>query len=199
MARDLHDTLAQGFTGVIVQAEAAKDALTRLDAAEAERHVHRAEELALHSLREARRSLRALRPAVLEALDLATAFDRLLEEMTSATSLHAHSVVVGSPRRLPREWDEHLLHIGQEALTNALRHAQASRFEAYLVYDKDRLRLRLMDDGGGFEVGAAPPGLGLVGMRERVGRMQGDLRITSAPGRGTELLVTVRYPEELKG
>jgi signal transduction histidine kinase len=199
MARDLHDTLAQGFTGIIVQSEAAKGALTRLDADEAERHVRRAEELARHSLHEARRSLRALRPAVLEELDLATAFDRLIEEMTSATSLHAQGIVVGPPRRLPHEWDENLLHIGQEALTNTLRHAQASSFEADLVYDEDRLRLRLYDDGCGFDVGAAQPGLGLAGVRERVGRMKGELIITSAPGRGTEILVTVRYPEEMRG
>src|SRR6266404_5594220 len=128
MARDIHDTLAQGFTGVIVQLEAAADATSKGLANEADEHLGRAADLARESLKEARRSVRALRPLALEDKGLPEALDDLLRKMTAGTTLRATSSLKGDPHRLPAEWEENLLHIGQEVLTNALRHARATEF-----------------------------------------------------------------------
>src|SRR4029077_370307 len=127
VVRDVHDTLAHAFTGVIVQLEAADDASARGLEAEAGAHVARAEALARTGLREARRSVMALRPQVLEGSDLPTALNDLLTQMTAGTSLLVEFSQEGAPQPLPALWDEHLLHIGQEALTNAIRHGHAHR------------------------------------------------------------------------
>ncbi|MBI5386396.1 MAG: PAS domain S-box protein [Verrucomicrobia bacterium] len=199
LARDIHDTLAQGFTGIIVQLEAAEDALLKGENREANRHLRRAGDLARHSLGEARRSVRALRPKVLEAGSLPAALDRLVKSMTSGTALKAELSLAGRRRPLPPEWEENLLHIGQEALTNTLQHAQASHFHLRLVFGPEEVRLELRDDGHGFDARYRNGGFGLTGMRERVARMGGHLDIKSAVGQGTEILVTVpengKFPE----
>ncbi len=126
MARDIHDTLAQGFTGVIMQLEAAEEAMSQSLASKAEEHVTRAGELAREGLGEARRSVRALRPRALDQKDLCEALEDLIQKMTTGTLVQAEFKVQGEPRELPLEWEENLLRIGQEVLTNVLRHAQAS-------------------------------------------------------------------------
>src|SRR5437899_7254463 len=127
VVRDIHDTLAHAFTGVIVQLEAADDAAARGLEAEAGAHVARAEALARVGLKEARRSVMALRPQALEGSDLPTALSNLLTQMTTGTSLAVEFSQEGATRSLPASWDEHVLRIGQEALTNAIRHADAHR------------------------------------------------------------------------
>src|SRR2546425_1991836 len=121
MARDIHDTLAQGLTGVIVQLEAAADATSKGLANEADEHLGRAADLARESLKEARRSVRALRPLALEDKGLPEALDNLLRKMTAGTTLRSTFSLQGDPRPLPAEREESLLHIVQEELTNALR------------------------------------------------------------------------------
>src|SRR2546426_3787626 len=125
MARDIHDTLAQGFTGVIMQLEAAGDATSKGLAKETEEHLRRAGDLARESLKEARRSVRALRPQALDEKNLCQALEDLLRKMTAGTTLPAEFNVQGQPRSLPPEWEENILRICQEVLTNALRHAHA--------------------------------------------------------------------------
>jgi len=190
MARDIHDTLAQGFTGVIVQLEAAADALTRTLTSNALRHIDRAGELARQSLAEARRSVHALKALALEQAELSGAFKELLERMTSETGIHAEFRLHGLPRPLPPEWEQELFHIGQEALTNAMRHAQASRFIAVLAYESASVVLTLRDDGIGFDSShAVREGIGLIGMHERASAIGADLKVISAPGKGTEIVV----------
>jgi signal transduction histidine kinase len=191
MARDVHDTLAQGFTGVIVQLEAAADATSKGFATEAGEHLHRAGELARESLREARRSVRALRPQALEESDLCDALDSLFKKMTVGTSLRAEFVLNGQSRPRPPEWDENLLRIGQEVLTNALRHAQASYFKAELAFTPDEVHLDLRDNGRGFEPESRHDGFGLLGIKERVEGMEGRLTIQSANGAGTAILIVL--------
>jgi signal transduction histidine kinase len=96
-------------------------------------------------------------------------------------------------RHLPLVWQENLLHIGQEALTNALKYARPRNFETRLTFNTKELRLELRDDGDGFKVKERHDGLGLAGMRERVEQMGGTLKITSARGEGTDVLVTLPY------
>jgi len=191
MARDIHDTLAQGFTGVIVQLEAAEDAIVCCRRKEANRHLQRASQLARQSLNEARRSVHALRPQALQGGNFWDALKRIIKNTTAGTALHTSFNLRGKMRHLPLRWQENLLHIGQEALTNALKYARPRNFETRLTFNTKELRLELRDDGDGFKVKERHDGLGLAGMRERVEQMGGTLKITSARGKGTDVVVTL--------
>jgi signal transduction histidine kinase len=196
MARDIHDTLAQGFTGVIVQLEAAEDAISYGSRKEADNHLHRAGELARRSLSEARRSVHALRPQALQEHNFWDALKGMIKNTTVGTALHTRFAAQGKPPELPQAWQENLLHIGQEALTNTLKYAHAHNFVTRLSYKARELRLELRDDGDGFKVKEGHDGVGLAGMRERVEQMRGELKITSARGKGTTITVILPYNGE---
>jgi signal transduction histidine kinase len=191
MARDIHDTLAQGFTGVIVQLEAAADANSKGLAAEAINHVNRAGYVARESLKEARRSVRSLRPQALEEKSLCEALDESILKSTAGTMIQSRFTVQGQSRLLPPEWDENLLRIGQEVLTNALRHAHASEFEVLATFASNEFSLELRDNGLGFDTTARHDGLGILGIKERVGIMGGKLSIESSAGQGTTILIVL--------
>ena len=196
MARDIHDTLAQGFTGVIVQLEAAEDAISCGRQKEADKHLHRAAGLARQSLKEARRSVHALRPDALERDNFWEALKGIIKGTTAGTALHTTCELRGKLPELPPLWQENLLHIGQEALTNTLKYAQAQNFRTRLSCNGKGIRLELHDDGDGFDPKDRHDGLGLTGMRERVKQMNGELQITSAPGEGTNVVVAVSVNQE---
>jgi PAS domain S-box-containing protein len=196
MARDIHDTLAQGFTGVIVQLEAADDAIGCSQRKEANDHLQRAAELARRSLNEARRSVHALRPQALQRDNFWEALKGIVKNTTGGTMLHTRFELRGRLRELPPVWQENLLHIGQEALTNALKHARPHNFETRLTFNTKQLRLELRDDGHGFRVKDRHDGMGLAGMRERVEQMGGELRVTSTRVKGTKVVVTLPYNGE---
>jgi PAS domain S-box-containing protein len=189
MARDIHDTLAQGFTGVIVQLEAAEDAIACGSRKEADQHLHRARELARSSLSEARRSVHALRPRALEEYNFWEALKGTIKNTTVGTALHATFETRGKLPELPSTWQQNLLHIGQEALTNTLKYAHAHNFETRLTCKAKEIRLELRDDGEGFKARERHDGVGLSGMRERVEQMGGELQIASSRGRGTKITV----------
>ena len=193
LARDIHDTLAQGFTGVIVQLEAAEDAIACCRRKEANEHLQRASELARCSLNEARRSVHALRPQALQGGNFWGALKGIIKNTTAGTALHTTFNLRGKMRHLPLVWQENLLHIGQEALTNALKYAHPRNFETKLTFNTKELHLELRDDGDGFKVKERHDGFGLAGMRERVEQMGGTLKISSARGKGTNVLVTLPY------
>ncbi len=194
MARDIHDTLAQGFTGIIVQLEAAEDATLRGLGGEADRHIRRAIDLARDSLREARRSVGALRPTALETGTLCNALQEMLERMLAGTGLGLDFAIKGTPFVLPADWENDLLRIGQEVLTNVLRHARASRLQAMLTFAADSVHLELHDDGVGFDPAARKDGFGLRGIHERASNMGGALTIRSRPGDGTRIAIAVPLP-----
>jgi len=191
MARDIHDTLAQGFTGVIMQLEAAADARARGLVQASEEHLARAGNLARESLQEARRSVHALRPRRLETGDLCDALRRLMSEVTAGTSIVAELTLEGESRPIPPAWEENVLRIGQEALTNALRHGHAKHVEVRISFSDNELRLQVRDDGSGFDPDRVRDGLGLLGIRERVKEMGGEVRVDSALGAGTEITVVL--------
>jgi PAS domain S-box-containing protein len=193
LARDIHDTLAQGFTGVIVQLEALEDAMGCCRRKEANEHLRRAGELARQSLNEARRSVHALRPQALQRGNFWEALKGIVKNTTAGTALHTTFNLRGKLRNLPQYWQENLLHIGQEALTNSLKYAHPRNFETRLIFNAKGLRLELRDDGDGFKVKARHDGFGLAGMRERVEQMGGNLAISSTRGKGTKIVVTVPY------
>jgi signal transduction histidine kinase len=191
VAREIHDTLAQGFTGVIAQLEAAKGAISQRKKVRASDHLDRAGELARESLREARRSVQALRPRALEKKPLAAALEDLMAQMTTGVTMQAKLTLQGEPRSLPPEWETNLLRIGQEVLTNALRHAQAKQFDVLLVFDSHEIRLNLRDDGRGFDPTRGHEGFGLQGIRERTEAMGGQFTTQSSEGQGTFVSVVL--------
>ena len=152
MARDIHDTLAQGLTGVIVQLQAADDATAKGYKKDAVHHLQSARDLARAGLNEARRSVRALRPQALEDATFWDALQTVIKNAIAGTDLHAEFQCHGKTRELSPLVQENLLHIGQEALTNTLRYAHARNFKTRLTYKAKELRLELRDDGDGFKV-----------------------------------------------
>jgi signal transduction histidine kinase len=134
-----------------------------------------------------------LRSQALETSDLAGALAEMAERMTARTETRAEVRVEGEPRPLDASQEHHLLRIGLEALTNALRHGGPRRIEILLRFGKEMTELVVRDDGAGFapEENAASEGhFGLLGIRERVDKLGGALRIESRPGAGTRLAVT---------
>ncbi|GAP99914.1 AAA family ATPase [Leptolyngbya sp. NIES-2104] len=192
MAREIHDTLAQAFTGILIQVDAATQVLVE-DAEATLAHLDTIEELARTGLSEARRSVSALRPQLLEDGDLSIAFERLVNQMRVATHTALIYSVEGIAYSLPAEVENHLLRIGQEALTNAIKYANANEISIELVYEDVQCRLQVKDDGQGFGVVGIPMsgGFGLIGMSERAERIGAHLTIESQPGQGTEIIVIV--------
>jgi signal transduction histidine kinase len=190
MAREMHDTLAQGFTGIVVQLEAAEDTL-RDAPDDAAKHLVRARALACESLAEARRSVWALRPQALEHKRLPDALCDSITALTAGAPLTLHLHIDDSLPALPAETEAELLRIGQEAVTNVLKHAQASNLTIRLNQQDGRLTLAVRDDGRGFDPAQTTGGLGLVGMHERAARIGGELRAENKPGNGSEVSVLV--------
>jgi PAS domain S-box-containing protein len=193
MAREIHDTLAQAFTGILAQVGAAKQVLTD-DVEATQAHLDLIEELARTGLVEARRSVVALRPQLLEEGSLQSALHRLVAQIrTAAMDTTLYYEIEGAAYSLPTEVESNLLRMGQEALTNAIRHANADEIRVELIYDRDRVCLRVKDNGQGFGVGciSCSKGFGLLGMSERAERIGAQLTIRSQPGQGTEIIVTV--------
>lgn len=150
MARDIHDTLAHGLTAIAVQLEAARQVISR-EPNEVAVHVGNALQLTRESLREARRSVRALRPEALERGDLAEALQQLVGSRSAGRPEKFHFRLHGRPRPLPGDMEAHLLRIGQEALTNILKHAHAANVLVELGYTDCEVRLHIEDDGQGFD------------------------------------------------
>lgn len=186
MARELHDTLAQGFTGIVVQLEAAEDALGD-SPDEAAQHLRRARALARESLAEARRSVYALRPQALEHKRLPEALRDSARALTVDAPLTVHLNVDDSLPSLPAQTEAELLRLAQESITNVLKHAQAQTLAISLTHQDDALTLSIADNGRGFDPTSPSSGLGLLGMRERAARLSGELNIESQLGKGTKV------------
>jgi PAS domain S-box-containing protein len=197
MAREIHDTLSQGFTGIIVQLEAAEDAL-EVDTDDVEgirRHITNARTLARESLAEARRSVWELRSRALVHGHLPDALFHEVTRITAGTGLQGDFQLHGAPRALPAAIEEHLLRIGQEALTNVLRHAQAQTVRVALTFSPYQVLMCVEDDGHGAPTFQSNErGFGLVSMQERAERLGGSLVFSSEPGQGAKLIVMVPLP-----
>jgi signal transduction histidine kinase len=192
MAREIHDTLAQAFTGILLHVRAATKLMTKKPAI-AQTHLETVDELARIGLSEARRSVVALRPQLLEEGDLSSALKRLTAQMKSSSTTHLTCEVIGAVYSLSLEVENNLLRIGQEALTNAVKYAHATEIHVELVYGQTQCLLRVKDNGEGFEVDQIYPGkgFGLLGMSERAKHIGGELIIKSQPTQGTEIIVIV--------
>jgi signal transduction histidine kinase len=188
MAREIHDTLAQGFTGIVVQLEAAEDVLAEGND-QASQHLTRARALARESLAEARRSVHALRPQALEHKPLPAALHDSVTALTADTPVQVDWHGPSDWPALPPGLETDLLRLGQEAVTNVLRHADARHLRLALRAVPGRIEMEVQDDGRGFDpaLNGAHGGFGLVGMRERAARHGGTFVITSQPGHGTTI------------
>jgi signal transduction histidine kinase len=194
LARDIHDSLAQGFAAVIIQLGAAKKAFAHSSAADAHQHIENAEEMARESLGEARRSIKALRPRELERGDLPAVLAELARKMAAGTTTRVDFTVNGEPKLLNQLMEENLLRILHEVLANALKHSGASTITATLSFTGDFVQLDVVDDGIGFDPGQDHDGFGLVSIRERVDQMDGRLKIVTAIKGGTSLSVILPVP-----
>ncbi|MFJ3580857.1 sensor histidine kinase [Streptomyces sp. NPDC090127] len=194
LAAELHDTIAQGLTGIIAQLQVVT---VTPDPALARVHVQRAADLARHSLGEARRSVRNLSPVALEHDTLPEALKHTVATWSERTGITTRFTVTGTAEPLHDEVAATLLRIAQEALANAERHSGASRAGVTLSYMGDEITLDVRDDGHGFDPGAVPArtadgGFGLPGMRARAERLAGCVTVETAPGDGTA--VSARVP-----
>lgn len=186
IARDIHDTLAQGFTGVVLNLEAASRTLKKRTLAEAQEHIELAQGLAQVCLAEARLSVHALRPDEGRHADLWPQLRAQVERLRAA-GIDARLQTIGAPLRLAPAAEAELLRIAQESITNVLKHARAGKVEVCLSYGPGRVSLSVQDDGTGFDAGAHHDGFGLLGMRERAERIGARLRVNSGTAGGTRV------------
>ena len=188
-ARDIHDTLAQGLTGIMMQLNAAEQRLEG-NSEQARPHLEKARQLATESLDEARRSVSALRAGALGEGTLLDAIAQIGNRLVTDSNIKLETKLEGQPYSLPEASENNLLRIAQEALTNAIRHAHASSIYILLAYRTGAVHLEIGDSGQGMS-GVEPSGFGLDGMRERARQIGGQIKILSDPGRGTRIMVTV--------
>ncbi|MFJ4859480.1 sensor histidine kinase [Streptomyces sp. NPDC088748] len=199
LAREIHDTLAQGLSSIQLLLRAAERALPQ--GAPALEHIGRAREAAQDNLAEARRFVRALTPPDLEHGSLAAALERLCAGVPGP---RVHFSLSGSPRVLPTPYEVALLRIAQSALANVVRHARAGRAEITLTFMDASVTLDIVDDGHGFDPASVAPGssgagdggFGLPAMRSRAETLGGLFTVESDPGQGTAVAVTLPLPLE---
>ena len=194
IAREIHDNLAQEMLGISVQLEVV--ARTMPASAElAKTHLDRVRLLVRHGIAEARRYVWDLRSQALDKNDLPAALSDTARRLTTETAVSAKVEVSGTFRPLSPLIEGNLLRIGQEAINNAVRHAQARNVLINLNFEARRVQLSVRDDGQGFNYQGSTNGdvkhFGLVGMQERAVRIGGTLKVESSAGEGTEVLVDV--------
>lgn len=199
VAREIHDTLAQGFAGILVQLQAA-ERLSLKHPEKARRSLQEAQDLARESLQEARRSVLNLRPTVLENLPLDQALAQQTRRFGNEHRLKASFIVEGYPSPLNPEVEQHLFRITQEALTNVARHAQAKKVVVALNFAPQAVTLVIRDDGIGLNGhtpysngsdSTARQGFGLVSIQQRAGLMQGQVTFDMPEAGGTEIKVVI--------
>jgi signal transduction histidine kinase len=194
LAREVHDTLAQGFVGISSQLAVVESHLAPEDSA-GRQSLDVAKRMAHYSLAEARRSVMDLRATALDDMDLGGALQMGAHQWTAGSGLELQIQVIGDASGLPESVAHHVLRIAQEAVNNVKRHAQASIVQLRLTVETKHLELLIQDDGCGFDpegmMSSSQANFGLMGMRERAERLGGEFVLISRPGQGTELRCVV--------
>jgi|HubBroStandDraft_5_1064220.scaffolds.fasta_scaffold10622_4 signal transduction histidine kinase len=190
LAGEIHDTLAQGFSSILMLIQAADAQLMESPAA-AHSQLELAAQTARENLAEARVLVGALAPAQLEPGNLEAALGRIAERAEAELGIRATFETVGSGRQLAAATEVVLLRTGQEAIANVRKHAAARRVTIRLSYAEGCVRLEVCDDGAGFDPGLVSGGYGLRGMRARVAEAGGQVQVSSGPADGTSVLVEV--------
>ncbi|CCH29652.1 sensor histidine kinase [Actinosynnema sp. NPDC047251] len=188
MAREIHDTVAQGLTGIVTQLEAVEEPAPL--AGPVRDRLDTARRLARTSLVEVRRSIEALRPGPLQDARLGDAVRQTVTTWREQYGVEATFTVTGTPLPVHSEVEVTVLRAAQEALSNVGRHAEARRVDVTLSYMEDVIVLDVRDDGAGFDPSTSD-GFGLTALRQRVRALAGSVDFESAPGAGTAISVSV--------
>ncbi len=196
LAREIHDTLAQGFAAIIVNLEAAGDCLAKSPDARA--LCDRALRISRESLAEARSMARGLRPLTREGENLCRAVSRIAESLDGGSGLRVKCFVEEMSGHVPQEIEAELLQIIREALANVVRHAGAREARVVMRAEGNLIQMCVEDDGCGFhpENPAASKGFGLTSMRERARNLGGVLWVYSRPGQGTQVAACIPFDED---
>jgi signal transduction histidine kinase len=197
LAGEIHDSLAQSFTGITMQLEMAKEIMTGKDN-ELLSYVERANDLARFGLAEARRSVVALKPMIIKDTGLIESLKMLVERSDIPGRLRCtFRSNLEKDESLPVLVRQDLLRIAQEAISNALRHAKSTAISVNLRSDLSNLVLKVKDNGIGITTGAETrEGFGFANMRARVKKLKGTLDVSTEPGRGTSIIVRVPFNQE---
>ena len=194
LAREIHDTLLQSLVGVALQFDAISNSLDSSSSAARHQLVRIRRHVEAY-IREARQSIWDLRSPVLETHDLGTALRDFGKRAAAGTPVRFMATVTGTPRRCSAKVENQLLRIGQEAITNAVRHAQATRITLEVRFEERAVTLRVSDDGRGFEheypTHDAENHYGLTTMRERAEELGGRFSLATGVGRGTAVETVV--------
>ncbi|MDR6988547.1 signal transduction histidine kinase [Paenarthrobacter nitroguajacolicus] len=208
LAREIHDTLAQGFSSIILMGRSAEKALDDGDAQAAKERLRIVQDTASTNLAEARSFVRDLRPPALEESGLVETLRRLCgktesEAAARGTALRCRFELVGTPVELPQAFQTTLLRAAQASLANVWAHARARAAVVTLSFPGAEVTLDVFDDGKGFEPSTASgttrgdgTGVGLKSLRERLAALNGSLEIESAPGEGTVVAIRVPLPAD---
>jgi DNA-binding NarL/FixJ family response regulator/signal transduction histidine kinase len=199
LAREVHDTVAQGLASILLQLRAAGSALEGGESADATARIDEARHAAEAAFEETRRSVLGLAPTPLEGHSLEEALALEIEWVNRAGVTDVRLVTAGEPVPLPEEHALTLFRIAQESLTNAIRHGSARSVRVGVVYGTDDVALLVQDDGAGFDRdavaeddgGSEPHGLGLAGMAERAALVGGSVEVESTPGWGTRVRASI--------
>jgi signal transduction histidine kinase len=192
LARDIHDTIAQHFTSIIMHLAAARLS----EPANLQAHIQQAEQAAREGLDEARHMIEDKKPEQLEGASLVENIEGTAARWSVENSVNVDMAVTGSPQHLDPSIDLALLRISQEALHNIKKHAHAQNVNITLSYMPDVLALDVADDGKGFDTARFNKhGFGLTSMRERAEELGGELTIESEPGKGTKIAVLIPIKE----
>ena len=192
ISREIHDTLAQGFTSVVTLARATESALDRGDLEAVRERVRLIEQTASDNLSEARLIVAELTPGHLQSRTLSEALQRLVDAVAAESGMIGRLRVEGEPVVLPANSEVVLLRTAQEGLANVRRHSRATSFEVFLSYAADGpVAMTVTDDGVGFAADAAPRGYGLDGATARAAEVGGSFAVSSEPGAGARLRVEV--------
>ena len=195
MAREIHDTMAQGFTGIVLQLEAAEQAYEDMPG-ELPNHLVRAKTLARECLQEARRSVWDLLPRALEEQTLGEAIAKEVSALISEGTIRADLRVSGTHRDISSQAQTALLRVCQESLTNIRKHSKATEVELRLEFDSEYVRLSISDNGVGIQSGGGGDetgggGFGIKGMEQRAKLLRGELKVSSGAKKGTKVEVTI--------
>ena len=194
MARDLHDTIAQGLTAISLQLEVA---VNPDGPDEFSKHVGIARQLVRSSMAEVRSFIRNLRTRTQQDVDLGSAVEEVLRTAVEGTSLRTQLRVEGNVRKLAADVEAQILRVAQEAVSNAVQHSGASKLGVQINYLDKSLEVMVTDNGLGFEEAAVSSGdrlhFGLLGMKERAAQIRSVLVIQSKPGAGTRVILRVPY------
>lgn len=190
IAREMHDTLAQGFASIVTLGHALQVHTEALPPTAA-RHIDLITETAQENLAESRRIIAAMTPGRLAASTLDEALARVTQQCERESGIAADFTFVGHKRQLPAPVEVVVLRVVQEALTNVRKHSRAHHVHVTLTVASDWVRAMVDDDGSGFDTSESRGGFGLTGMTGRAAEVNGEVVITSRPGSGTTVVVTV--------